>query len=279
MRLTYVVISMCLTGTLSAQDISGKWTGWLSQETGGVFPNYYFEMDLLAENGEVTGTSYDHVKSGVVEHHCSFTVEGTYSEDEQVFSFVETGEIESVTTGMTPPRGCIIQGDLQYSSSNDMEYLIGEWSGVLVDDESYPCPPGRIYLERAIMDTTPEVVTFPELFEEREVVYDKDYKVWNEEIDIVVWDNNVIDHDIISLSFNGEWVLRNHTLSSERETITVTIDPLSDNVLILHAENEGEIPPNTAAIRVYDGKRTKMFTLSSNMDSSGALVITHDPKD
>lgn len=281
MRITSAILMVLSATFLFGQDIAGNWTGWLSQESGGVFPKYYFEMKLNTNGDSVSGLSYDHIQSGVVEHWCTFTVEGNFSADAQTFTFLETGEVESVTTGMTPPRGCIIQGSLQYSASDDMEYLIGDWSGVIYGEEETPCPPGRIYLERIriIKDTIDEPPVFPDVFEDRDVVYDKNYNVWNEEIELVIWDNNIIDYDIISLSFNGEWILKDYTLTDERITVSLTCRTEGENVLILHAENEGEIPPNTAAIRVYDGKRTKMFTLSSDMDTSGALKITHTPRD
>jgi len=45
------------------------------------------------------------------------------------------------------------------------------------------------------------------------------------------------------------------------------------NYLILHAEDLGDITPNTVAVSVDDGVKEQRIILSSNLRESGAVMI------
>ena len=98
----------------------------------------------------------------------------------------------------------------------------------------------------------------------------------NEDISIEVWDNNQEDGDIISLSLNGEYLCKN--LEVKKEKVQFKIPNLQGkNLLILHAENLGSIPPNTAALRIVSGNETKEVVLNSDQGKSEAIQILIDP--
>jgi hypothetical protein len=44
-------------------------------------------------------------------------------------------------------------------------------------------------------------------------------------------------------------------------------------MFILHAENMGKTPPNTAAVSIKDGNKSHNLVLKSNMKKSAALEI------
>jgi hypothetical protein len=92
-------------------------------------------------------------------------------------------------------------------------------------------------------------------------------------ITISVWDHEIVDGDIISLDYNGTWILENYTLKKEPWVITLTVQP-GVNYLVLHAHNLGRYSPNTAAILINDGKTSQRVILESNLDSSGTIEIT-----
>ena len=89
---------------------------------------------------------------------------------------------------------------------------------------------------------------------------------------ISVWDYNTIDGDIISLKLGPEWILTNYTLTGEKYVLHATLLGFSED-LILYAHNVGMVPPNTAAISVYDGLTTQRISLESSMESSEAIKI------
>ena len=78
-----------------------------------------------------------------------------------------------------------------------------------------------------------------------------------------VWDNNVIDGDTISIYLNDEPVLLRYGLTAEKEKIELKLKPGENNLLIV-AENEGTIRPNTAAFRFKSGrKKYRLVTVTS----------------
>jgi len=64
-----------------------------------------------------------------------------------------------------------------------------------------------------------------------------------------------VDGDIISLVVNGKTVLTQYELlgPEDKYQIPVTLEFEGYNYVMLFAHNEGEVPPNTAALSVDDG--------------------------
>jgi hypothetical protein len=89
--------------------------------------------------------------------------------------------------------------------------------------------------------------------------------------EIEVWDHGTIDGDIITLVANGERILSRYELGgpSNKKRVSYDFSANGFNYLVLKAENEGSIPPNTAAIRV-NGKE---FVLQANLQTNGYVDI------
>ena len=92
-------------------------------------------------------------------------------------------------------------------------------------------------------------------------------------ITIEVYDHQLADGDIISLNYNGHWILQDYQLRRRARKMTLPLKPGNDNYLILHAVNLGAKPPNTATLSyVYKGER-KSIVMESNMDESEMIRI------
>lgn len=95
---------------------------------------------------------------------------------------------------------------------------------------------------------------------------------------IKLYDYKIQDGDIVSINFNGDWILENHSLEGAPTQLKVKLNTEGKNFLILHAENEGRNPPNTMAVSyTYKGKLEKL-TLSSNLKESSMIEIKYDPQ-
>jgi hypothetical protein len=99
-----------------------------------------------------------------------------------------------------------------------------------------------------------------------------DVVVVNPKIELKIWDNNLVDGDIISLSLNGNWVLKEHTVTKGKKKLFLQLTE-KENVLVLFAENLGKVPPNTAAIIVDDGQNEQKIILNSDKGKSEAIKI------
>ncbi len=97
-------------------------------------------------------------------------------------------------------------------------------------------------------------------------------EVKSRKLTISVWDYNTIDGDIISLKLGPDWLITHYQLTGDKYVIQTTLIGFAQD-LVLYAHNVGMVPPNTAAISVYDGLTTQRVSLESNMESSEAIKI------
>jgi hypothetical protein len=112
----------------------------------------------------------------------------------------------------------------------------------------------------------------PTMLMERKVAFSKTVPVKADHVNLFIHDAQVQDGDIISLNLNGEWIIRGLEVTKEGAKITI---PLSykENYLIMHAENLGTIPPNTATMQINDGSNTHRITLNSDAGKSEGIVL------
>lgn len=103
-------------------------------------------------------------------------------------------------------------------------------------------------------------------------------EVKSRKLTISVWDYNTIDGDIISLRLGPDWMLTNYQLTGDKHTMQTTLMGFAED-LVLFAHNVGMVPPNTAAITVYDGLTTQRVSLESNMETSEAIKIAYTGPD
>lgn len=99
--------------------------------------------------------------------------------------------------------------------------------------------------------------------------------VTNRSLTIEVWDHGQIDGDIVTIYVNGSVVMSYELLDgpSNPASVTVQLDNNGYNYVLLYAENEGSISPNTCTIALDDGSTIENFVLSSNLTTNGAVNV------
>jgi hypothetical protein len=93
------------------------------------------------------------------------------------------------------------------------------------------------------------------------------------------YDNGTVDGDIITVWINDKIVTQHKKLSLAPITIDIKKEDLQDStMIIMQAENLGDIPPNTALmlITVAGGKRYDL-NLSSTLEKQAAVVLKKEP--
>ena len=117
----------------------------------------------------------------------------------------------------------------------------------------------------------------PSVVSGREVLRQGEMGMTTREVELRIWDHKFVDGDVISLRFNGEWVLRRHELTSRKKKVKLTLQPDQANYLVLYAHNLGLDPPNTAALRIKEkGRPARTFTVSSNLQQCGAIWLNYE---
>ena len=124
-----------------------------------------------------------------------------------------------------------------------------------------------------------EILNLPVTLMDRQVAERQEPVTVSERlVRIKIYDHEKIDRDVVSLYFNGEWILERFTISDRPHELILKLDPAKSNYLILQAENLGVIPPNTLAIRVIDGGQTKEIILHSDVYESEMIRFEYAPK-
>jgi WD40 repeat protein len=107
----------------------------------------------------------------------------------------------------------------------------------------------------------------------RKVTASRPVEVASKNVSLYVWDDDQVDGDIISLNFNGKWVLNNFKLGKKKKVVNVVLDEKGNNFLLLYAHNEGDTPPNTAGISIYDGSSETRLVLKSDLKTCDAVRL------
>lgn len=121
--------------------------------------------------------------------------------------------------------------------------------------------------------TTP-AVGLPRTVKGREVVVRQNHIALNEPTFLLeISDHQLQDGDIISLNFNDRWIIKEYTLKRKALKIQLRLRPNQANYLLLHAENLGKTPPNTAKVAyIYNGEK-QVILLNSDMQESEMIEL------
>ena len=270
--------------TLRAQTpvLNGTWLGKLEQSGEALYSTYRLRLELKQEGTRVTGMSYINVADNA-DLYAKMKLEGRY--EKGLFTFHELELIDSRQKGEW--GWCLKRGELTLKQVGEFRRLQGPWEGYLDD---FPCLPGTITLEKLNPQAKPVVTNAPVaspvdtkgefgMVLGRKISHRKEITVPTAQFKVQVWDGDKVDGDIISLQYNGKWLVQKYTISKTKKEFVLDVVPGAENQLILYAENEGQYPPNTAAITFFDGTQERNLSLSSDKSTCGALKFVVKKED
>lgn len=111
-------------------------------------------------------------------------------------------------------------------------------------------------------------------FAERESTLANEIEVESDSLKVDIYDNGEIDGDIVSLFYNKELILFNQKLTHKSIHLDIVLDSTkSENEITLFAENLGLIAPNTALLRIRDGKNVYDLRVSSSLEKNATIRI------
>ena len=235
--------------------------------------NYGFYYDIELEEG---GTGYSYIVSegngGSARHRLNWR----YEQRSRQLIIDELVVVERTDEQW---KWCIKSATLQLASEEDAYRLTGDWKGQLEGTTSSrgTCAPGQILLEkpvvsRQVVKWVTEKSNAYQLETQREIKIERIIQVKNPHLRIKVWDNGTVDGDVVTIFLNGDQLLNKQRVSKRKIAIPVSLEA-EYNFLILHAEDLGEITPNTVAVSIDDGVDEQIIILSSNLRESGAVMV------
>ncbi len=254
--LIITLLGMC---TLSAQSISGIWRGTLTQGPGGCFRVYNIELQIGLKGTVISGASYHYSD---VTNYVKEEFTGSYNPENKSLKINE----QKILTFRVPSDciPCIKQYTLVYEKADKKEVLNGEWGGITMNNFAV-CPPGKITLSRVA---------------ESDFEHIKEIKVDTGIIHLDFYDNAQIDGDIISILLNNKPLISNQMLSAKPIRVDIKVDLVNtEQEITMVAENQGDIPPNTALLIITAGdKRYQLYLSSTDKKNAQVRFIYEKPE-
>ena len=252
--------------SLFAQDLDGTWNGRFSLK--GSARNWSFELDLQQDHAEIKGTGKQielSKKDQSRNINSTFTVGGNFNGEYLSYNMEEVLFLKS-SNGQ-----CLSKCEYKLNETLSKYQFVGECNrnGIFYKDNQYFPDHSACKIP-----VTAEVV-FEKIkdLNGRKTEMVETVLIKNKKVTIKIWDNDKVDGDVVSLNLNGVWILKNYRLKKRSKNIIIDL-PEDSNELILYAENLGRMPPNTAAISIWNGKeKIKSLVLNSNKGKSEAIRI------
>ena len=112
-------------------------------------------------------------------------------------------------------------------------------------------------------------------YEQREKNILKKINITQNDFKVDLYDDGDVDGDIVSVYYNGDLLLDNKKLTDKALTLNLTVDPSkTENELLIYAENEGNIPPNTALMVVTEGDNRTEVRISADSKKNGVIIFS-----
>jgi hypothetical protein len=206
-------------------------------------------MQVKMEGNKLTGSTY-HFSD--VNNFVKENFEGVYDPKTKAVSISETGVITFHIPRDCVP--CIKKYSLVHERNDKTQTLSGDWGGRMMNSQT-ACPPGKITLTKEATSIFNEI------------------KVDTGVIRLDFYDNAEIDGDTISVTVDNQTVVSHQKLNLKPLTVTIKIDATkTEHEVVMIAENEGSIPPNTALLMVTAGDKRYRLFLSSDSEQKKVLV-------
>lgn len=304
----YLVIFLLIVSLSShAQNVVGYWYGTANVSTGANVNNYLIELILKQNSTAVQGILNYYFKNT----YRSIKINGSYNAKTRELSLFNIPvPYYGSTTGMQVD--CAMDVIATHRIAKAGSNLTGRFVGR--DAYKYTCPQLAFDLKlNQDAGNQDSVLTALRNFKEtyqlwtpsatdtlvaytvqqrkvENIVLNNEYKqrpneiqneleVNSDSLQVDFYDNGEVDGDSISVFFNDQLLGANMRLSTKSVHMDLKLDSTKEyNQLSMFANNLGSIPPNTALMLIYDGKKRYEVRLSSSLDKTAAIRIKRKKK-
>lgn len=186
----------------------------------------------------------------------------------------------------------LIPNDLPLDIGRDVPGVTEFFAGVMDEVRLYNRPLRPEEIQQLYEDDSEQKVAFnpcgeitpasiPEL---GMVEVQQEIVVSQSKIKVYYFDHEQEDGDIVSLWFDGQWVLDRQKIEKKKARrkaphLNLTLRPGQEYLLVSKAWNLGKIPPNTLTLEIESqaGQAPQSLTLNSSIGKSGAVRLRYIP--
>ena len=290
---------------LSAQDITGVWTGYIKT------PGSQLEYELAISGDDKKLSGYSLIiypKDGIE----NIGIKKAKIRQGKKEIYFEDGELvyDNFTT---QPRRVKMFGNLTLIRKDTLMILQGNFSTRSIDFRDTRTYSGEVYLQKTARplsskmlitmdeinlvhnfsfvkktkqvkqptnnnlkkETTAAIIKSPLKTSERKVQKISEIFFNSDSLILSFYDNGTVDGDTISMALNGKMIAEKIKLTTNafRITIPAKIDQNDSLTLVMHAESLGLIPPNTGLLILQDGATRYEIRFEGDLQRSSAIVL------
>ena len=307
MRITFSILFL-LPLVISAQDITGVWTGYIKT------PGSELEYELAISGGDKKLNGYSLIiypKDGI--ENIGIKKANIKQGKKQIY--FEDGEL--VYDNFTAqPRRVKMFGTLSLVVKDTLMILQGNFSTRSLDFRDTRTYSGEVYLQKTKKpasskmlvtldeinyahhlsfvrprrnvprpntskptkeknDATVAVTKGPLKTTERKIEKVSEIFFSSDSLQLSFFDNGTVDGDTVSMVLDGRMIAEKIKLTTVafRVTIPSRIGQNDSLMLVMHAESLGLIPPNTGLLIIQDGATRHEIRFEGDLQRSSAIVL------
>jgi len=282
---------LCFTRTQAQANLSGDWQGITKEDTG----NGFSLVMHLEQRGDSLLGSMQEISQNDRSTYALKRIGGRLYGDSlqftDLFIINENSEKNVLWCRKTSFGKLIRTGEamrIEGSWMNEGEVFRKTRLRVYDGDG---CRPGNFILYKIkIPDTvpkpdspvvqkqlTPEEAMLKKVAARKSTVSQR-IEVFSDSLTLLFYDNGEIDGDTITVIYNARVLFAHKGLTATPLLIKVPVAPGSENKLLMFADNEGSIPPNTALLIFYDGKEEHAVHLDADEGKNAVVIISEGKK-
>ncbi|HKC37390.1 MAG TPA: hypothetical protein VKB95_15040 [Chitinophagaceae bacterium] len=294
---------------VSAQDITGVWTGYLRT------PGSKLDYELAISEGDKKLSGYSLIvypKDGIE----NIGIKKAKIKQGKKGILIEDGELV-YDNFSAPPTRVKMFGNLSLVTKDSLMILRGTFSTRSLDFRDTRTYSGEIYLQKSgrpvsskllitleeinfphnlsfattaikkkkeinqpnvnnlKKNVTPDVTINPKPKVNRKIEKIRDIVFSSDSLLLSFYDNGTIDGDTVSIVLNGKMLVENLGLTANafKILIPVNIKPGDSLMLVMHAESLGLIPPNTGLLIIQDGETRHEIRFEGDLQKSSAIML------
>jgi hypothetical protein len=283
--------------TILSQQVNGHWYGVGKVAVPGEHSAYLAELILKQKGKTVTGELQYYFRDSLFK----LAVSGIFNSQNRQLTFKPLPFIYYLSRSTRNGIDCILSGNFTLIVNRTESILNGAFESDAA--HRYTAPPIQFRFrystdtipsavdlsaqtedDESISDTalvqaiTPVEAKAPKaidsIFKARDKLFVREIEVSGGPLRLELYDNGSIDYDSVSVYLNNQLLIPKVKLDHKAIRKTIQLDStLPHHELSMFAENLGMVPPNTAALIIYDGDKRYELILTSDLNRTATIRL------
>lgn len=300
-----VISCSCIHNNTHAQQVTGHWYGVGRVMVPGEHNSYMSELILKQKGRIVTGELQYYFRDSLFK----VPVNGTFNSNTRQLNLKPIPFIYYLSTSTRNGIDCILTGNFTLIVNRTESVLNGAFESDAAHKYTNPAIQFKfrystdtaVSNKNIIIEETEEesmmvpdvdsTVATPDPVQEespiidpalrnREKIYTREIEISSNSIRLELYDNGSVDNDSVAVYLNNRIIIPPAQLTHKAIRKTITLDSTVDvNELSMLAINLGMVPPNTAALILYDGDKRHELILTSDMNRTATIKLKRKKKE